>query len=124
MKNVSLFLFSLCFHSNIFSQAPGIEWQKCFGGSSDDAAYSIYQTRDSGFIFSGKAKSNDGDVSGNHGDYDCWIVKITNNGTLQWQKSLGGSGEDVAQAVKQTVDGGFIFAGYSNSTNGDVTGNQ
>jgi hypothetical protein len=37
---------------------------------------SIQQSNDGGFIIAGNASSNDGDVSGNHGNSDCWIVKL------------------------------------------------
>ena len=59
--------------------ALNIKWQKCFGGSNNDAAgYNLEQTRDGGFIFAGGTQSNDGDVSGNHGGYgDGWVVKLS-----------------------------------------------
>ena len=41
--------------------------------------------------------------------------------TIQWQKALGGSSDDRARAIQQTIDGGYITAGYSKSNNGDVT---
>ena len=66
-----------------------IVWQKSLGGSADDA-YSIQQTTDGGFIVAG-FRSNDGDVSGNHGTNDYWVVKLDANGNIVWQKSLGGS---------------------------------
>jgi hypothetical protein len=60
----------------------GIEWQKCLGGSGDEYIYSILPNSDGGYILSGGTDSNDGDVSGNHGSVDIWIVKLadgTNN---------------------------------------------
>ena len=99
-----------------------IEWQKCLGGSNDDYANSIQQTIDSGYIVAGISKSNDGDVSGNHGLGDYWIVKLDNAGNIQWQKCLGGSNEDYAYAIQQTFDSGYIVTGYTTSTDGDVTG--
>ena len=51
-------------------------------------------------------------------------MKLTNTGMIQWQKSLGGSRNDVAKSIEQTSDGGYIVAGYSASTDGDVTGNH
>ncbi len=101
-----------------------IQWQKTYGGSSLDLATSIQQTTDGGYIIAGYSDSNDGDVTGNNGDYDYWIVKIDEFGAIQWQKSLGGSGEDRAESIQQTTDGGYILAGYSNSNDGDVTGNH
>src|SRR5690606_33407927 len=72
----------------------------------------------------GQSKSNDGDVTGNHGSHDCWVVKLDHTGNIQWQKSLGGSSIDVAHSIQQTADGGYILAGYSHSNDGDVTGNH
>jgi hypothetical protein len=62
-----------------------------------------------------------GDVSGNHGDYDYWIVKLDGSGVMLWQKSFGGSGSDEASSVKQTADGGYIATGISWSNDGDIT---
>src|SRR5436305_1217047 len=89
---------------------PTIQWQKSLGGSSDEVAYSIEQTSDGGYIAAGYTLSNDGDVSGNHGSLDYWIVKLNSSGAIQWQKSLGGSGEDGATSIEQTSDGGYIIA--------------
>lgn len=98
-----------------------IEWQKSFGGSSYDDAFSIQQTIDGGFVVGGQSNSNDGDISDSHGEYDYWILKLNPAGNLIWQKSLGGSSNDQARSVQQTSDGGFIVAGLSYSNDGDVT---
>src|SRR5690606_36553664 len=110
--------------TNIFAQAPNIEWEKAFGGSNSDVAHSIQRTTDGGFVFFGESRSNDGDVSGNHGDDDYWLVKLNEAGNLEWQKSLGGSGRDYSESVQQTLDGGYILCGYSSSNDGDVWGNH
>ena len=52
-----------------------ILWQKTFGGSEYDKAYSIQQTLDKGYIFAGSTFSNDGDISYSHGYEDFWVVK-------------------------------------------------
>ena len=101
-----------------------IEWQKAFGGFDEDEAYAIQQTSDGGYIVAGSTLSDDGDVTGHHGDYDYWIVKIDSAGNMQWQKTLGGSSEDIATSVQQTIDGGYIVAGNSISADGDVTNNK
>ena len=57
-------------------------------------------------------------------DDDTTAVDIdTNNflGELEWVRSFGGSGEDTAQSVIQTSDGGYAVLGYTNSTDGDLT---
>jgi len=104
--------------------AGNLKWQKNLGGSTVDKPYSIQQTNDRGYIVAGYSSSIDGDVTGNHGMYDYWIVKLDSIGNLQWQKSLGGSKHDESYAIQQTIDGGYIVAGRTLSTDGDVTGNH
>jgi len=101
-----------------------IEWQKCFGGSDDDRAYCIQQTSNGGYIVAGYTESNNGDVSGNHGKNDYWIVKLDSSGNIEWQKCLGGYYNDYACSIQQTSNGGYIVAGYTESNNGDVSGNH
>jgi hypothetical protein len=105
-------------------QAPDIQWQKSFGGDCIDSARSIRQTADGGFIVAGESCSTDGDVKGNHGDSDWWVVKLSESGTIQWQKSLGGRYNDLTPSIQQTADGGYIVAGTSSSIDGDVKGNH
>lgn len=106
------------------AQAPLIQWQKSFGGSNQDSANYVIQTTDGGYIFTGSSNSNNGDVSGNHGDFDIWVGKISPSGSLEWQKSLGGGGTEWSRNIQQTQDGGYIIAGRSNMNGGDVTGNH
>jgi hypothetical protein len=104
--------------------AGNIQWQKCLGGSGRETAYSVRQTNDGGYIVAGNSNSNDGDVTGNHGDFDYWIVKLDATGNIQWQKCLGGSSIDDAFSIQQTTDDGYIIAGSTSSIDGDVTGNH
>ncbi len=104
--------------------AGNLVWQKSFGGSGDEEAYSIQQTNDGGFIVAGWSNSNDSDVTGNHGNHDFWIIKLDSIGNLIWQKSFGGSNEDDAHSIQQTMDGGYLVTGASRSNDGDVTGNH
>lgn len=101
-----------------------IDWQKTLGGSEDDYANSIQQTSDGGYIVAGSSKSIDGDITGNNGDYDYWIVKLDALGNIVWQKTLGGSGTEMVRSIQQTSDGGYIVAGFTKSSDGDVTGNN
>jgi len=98
-----------------------VNWQRTYGGSNDDGAYDVQPTSDGGYIVAGYTKSNDGDIIGFHGATDCWIIKLDATGNIQWQRSMGGSEQEVATAIKQTPDGGYIFTGYTFSNNGDIT---
>ncbi len=106
------------------SFSGNIQWQKKIGGSGSDTAYSIQQTTDGGYIVAGSSYSNDGDIIGNHGGSDAWVIKIDLNGDIQWQNSLGGTSNDVAYSIYNTSDGGYIVAGYTTSNDGDVTANN
>lgn len=99
-------------------------WQNPLGGGSDDRGYSVHGTSDGGIITVANTFSNNGNVSGNHGSNDYWLVKLDMNGTIEWQKCLGGTSADIPNSMQQTADGGYIVAGYASSTNGDVTGNH
>ncbi len=101
-----------------------ITWQKSLGGSNGDFGYGVEQTPDGGYIVSGGTSSTNGDVTGNHGNEDFWVIKLDANGNLKWQSALGGSGFDEAKTVDQASDGGYIVAGYSGSNNGNVSGNH
>jgi hypothetical protein len=106
------------------SSSGAIQWQKSLGGGKDEIARSIQPTADGGYIVAGSAVSNNGDVSGNHGGTDAWIVKLSSDGSFQWQKSLGGTGNDFVNSIQITADGGSIVAGQAVSNNGDVIGNH
>ena len=103
------------------AQAPAIQWQKSLGGSSDEYANDIQITYDGGYITAGYALSNNGNVSGNHGGKDYWVVKLDASGNIQWQKSYGGSRDDEAFSLYQSTDSGYVVAGYSMSDDGDIT---
>src|SRR5882724_7618336 len=107
--------------------APSIVWAKCLGGTNNDTAKSIIRTYDNGYLVAGSSKSNDGDVSGHHGPLttsDAWLVKLSSDGTIQWQKSYGGTGNDGFNELITTSDGNYLAIGYTDSNDGDVSGNH
>lgn len=106
------------------NEAGVIQWQKSYGGSKFDNAYAIIQTTDNGFLVTGETQSSDYDVSGHHSKRDAWVVKLNENGEMEWQKCLGGSEEDITFSVLQNADGSYMAAGYSLSSDGDVSSNE
>jgi hypothetical protein len=101
-----------------------IVWQKCLGGSGTDAGISSFIKDGNDYVLAGSTFSNDGDVSGNHGSVDVWIVKINETGSILWQKCLGGFDDEGAETLLKTNDGGYILSSHPNSNSGDVTGNM
>lgn len=101
-----------------------IIWEKNFGGSKFDVATSAIELMDGNFIVTGYTSSTNGDVTNNHGSFDAWLLKISSSGSLQWQKTFGGTNNDFAESVSFTADGGYILGGSSYSNNGNVTGNH
>ncbi|MFV8324853.1 T9SS type A sorting domain-containing protein [Flavobacterium sp. ZS1P14] len=99
--------------------AQDILWEKSYGGKHADYLFDAQPTADYGFILAGSSLSNKtgNKTEDNHGDLDYWVWKMNEKGDLDWQKSLGGSGFDLLQSIKNTKDGGFILAGTSNSGN-------
>ncbi len=91
------------------------QWDQTFGGSDNDWAYSVQQTKDNGFIVAG------GTHSYGAGWADVWLVKSYFNGKKQWDKTFGGSDSEEAYAVQQTTDGGYILAGYTESYGAEST---
>lgn len=100
-----------------------LQWQKTFGGRSQDGGQSVLATPD-GYLVAGYTFSNEGDVTTNKGQSDVWLIKLDNNGQLQWQKTFGGTNLDQANAIDVSIDGGFLLTGYTYSNNGDVSGNK
>ena len=101
----------------------GEEWQKTIGGFGEEKLKVIKQTKDGGYIIGGASSS---DQSGDKkqdcfGNLDYWIVKLDAKGTIEWQKTYGGSYFDILRSLEQTTDGGYIVGGYSNSP---ISGNK
>lgn len=106
------------------SSTGTIQWQKNYGGSDVDEGNCIIQTSDGGFAIAGTSNSTDADVTGNHQGSDMWVLKLNSTGVIQWQKSLGGTGNDMGHSILQNTDGSFVVAGFHDSYDGDVTVNQ
>ena len=99
-----------------------IQWENSYGGELNEYLYGMQPTPDGGYVLAGCTQSVGGQVSGNHGGQDYWVVKINSTGTLQWQKCLGGSNDDFAYGVAVCADGTLIVNGYTTSNDGNVTG--
>ncbi|QQT46074.1 T9SS type A sorting domain-containing protein [Sphingobacterium multivorum] len=94
-----------------------LDWQKSIGGSGADLLQSVRLTRDGGFILAGTSDSPKGEHKKDEGfgKEDFWIIKLNAKGAEQWQRTIGGSGQELLQNVVPTSDGGYLLAGTSSS---------
>ena len=105
--------------------AGEIIWAESFGGFAANKTPAIIETMDGGFALTGNYPVLD--LSNDNGQKyyeNFWLVKLTNEGSQAWQKNYGGKEYDIANALSQTPDGGYLLAGYSWSANTFVTGQE
>jgi predicted secreted protein len=112
LKRLSYGLFLLLAVSFLATSATGFQpyvvWNRTFGAPYDDGAWSLQKTDDNGYIIAGYTSSR-GEGS------DLWLLKTDSSGLEQWNRTFGGSQEDVAYFVKQTRDLGYIVTGSTRS---------
>jgi hypothetical protein len=98
-----------------------LQGEASFGGSGDDIPFALQATSDGGYVLAGYSASDNGLVIAPLGGLDFWVVKTNATGVLQWQRSLGGSDDDIAHAIVATNDAGYLVAGLTNSNDNEVT---
>ncbi|MCC7541669.1 MAG: hypothetical protein IT379_35955, partial [Deltaproteobacteria bacterium] len=103
-------------------RAGEIEWQRSFGGGNYELGYGIVPLRSGGFAMIGGSPSADGQVAGNHGDWDAWLVRMADDGSLLAAHALGGSGYDAGYAIVEDALGRLVVLGETYSDDGDVRG--
>lgn len=99
-----------------------IIWNKTYGGSGAEVGQVVTPTKDGGCIVGAYSTSKDGDVSSNNGQEDIWVFKLTQQGSLEWQKNYGGTLKDWPASIIETLNGGYMVLGYTYSKDGDVKG--
>ncbi len=118
---IVLAVIALCSHT-AYSQLPSRQWALQYGGGNVDIPFVIKTTSDGGTVVAGYTDSRNGDVSPrpNRDYWDLWVLKLDRCGTIQWERSFGGTGYESARDIVQTADGGYAVLGETNSTDGDV----
>ncbi|UCF80664.1 MAG: thrombospondin type 3 repeat-containing protein [Acidobacteriota bacterium] len=89
-----------------------VQWQKAYGGINFEESKSVCQTSDGGYAVAG------GTMSFGAGSHDFWVLKLYPSGDIEWEKTYGGTEEDIAHCVWQTTDGGLVVAGRTQSFGG------
>lgn len=97
------------FPAQLLAQAPDTSWTRTYGGSRSEAAYSVLQTPDHGYIMAGHTRSFSD-------SYDVYLIKTDANGDTLWTKTYGGASTDGSYSLDRTSDGNYIVAGYVGSS--------
>jgi hypothetical protein len=87
-------------------ESAASSWAQKYGGVNHDASYSLVQTDDGGYALAGSTDSAVG-----AGEKDFWLVKTDADGNQLWSRTYGGAGNEEAQSLVQTSDGGYALAG-------------
>ncbi|MGA0556453.1 putative Ig domain-containing protein [Larkinella sp. VNQ87] len=101
-----------------------IQWDKTFGGGSNDVLVSLLKTADGGYLLAGYSASSTGDdkTEASKGGTDYWLVKLKADGTRQWDKTYGGLYSDRLSAIVATTDGGYLLGGYFSTEQTPISG--
>jgi hypothetical protein len=83
-------------------------WNRTYGGPSEDSGHSVRQTSDGGYIIVGSTSSYG---TFNNSTAAFWLIKTDQYGTMQWNRTYGGTTYDTASSVQLTTDGGYIIIG-------------
>ncbi len=95
------------------------EWQKTFGGPGDDRASSVIEIGNREIMFAGTTEL----FSPGTLNREVYLVKLDRTGSIIFEKSFGADKSDGAKSIAQSIDGGNVIAGYSNSpmtNHGDI----
>jgi hypothetical protein len=93
-----------------------VVFTRTYGGTGIDEAYAVQETADRGYIIAGRTTSPEFGALGS----DMLLIKTDPKGVVEWQRLFGagkdgGLGDEIAYAVQQTTDGGYVVAGVTNS---------
>lgn len=86
-----------------------VVWSKAYAGSENDVGRAIAATPDGGFVIAAETRSFGA------GFHDVLVLKLDRRGNLQWQRTYGGSGDDVPVAIRSLPGGGFLLAAKTES---------
>lgn len=93
--------------------AGSIQWTKTYGSTGSDGGLSVLQASDSGYSVAGYS------VPRTQNNSDVYLIRTDAAGDTLWTRKQGGASGDVAYCLQLTADGGFVMAGYTESSGSD-----
>jgi hypothetical protein len=99
-------------------------WEQTYGGTQFESARGIRAASEGNYVIAASTRSADGDIDENKGQNDAWALVIDSDGTLQFDKTVGGSDLDFANDALITSDNKIYVIGNTESNDLDVTENK
>ena len=107
--------------ANVFAQqAPAVQWQQRYTGHPWNYINTCTPTADGGYILACSANTPALSTRSPHGGADVFLVKTDAFGNIIWEHAYGGRRNDQVVRVTSAIGGGYIFAGMTQSSDGDV----
>lgn len=119
MKRV--FLLAVIMLSVLAFSVINVEYSFAYGGEGDDLANDLVLLEDGSILIAGYTTSTTGDFGASKGKEDFLVVKMDGCFEVLWSRTFGGSDSDVAEAIAETRDGGFVVVGMTESSDGDIS---
>ena len=98
-----------------------LQWQQSYGSTGSDGFRSIKQLVNGNYIIVGNADSANGNVTSIYGSTDIWMMELYGNGSIKWQRTIGGTNYDIANSVSINKNGSMIICGITISNDGDAS---
>jgi len=91
-----------------------VGWDQNYGSTTDDVLTDAIPTLEGAYMVGGYSAGSGGNkASGTNGGVDYWVLKITGNGTVYWDRNYGGALNDSCSSLFQTCDRGYLIGGWS-----------
>lgn len=103
------------------SESGRLLWSKTYGGSGYDRALCLFQSPEGELYAGGESASRNGDCSDlPRGGLDSWLLRLSSQGRLLWEKRFGGSGNEKINRIFLRPDGQLLLVHSSDSRDKDI----
>lgn len=103
----------------VAASGNSIDFIQSIGGNALDYGAGLGLTSDGGYLVTGYSWSTEGNLV-SQGNRDIAVAKLSSDGTIEWQRTIGGTSYDTGRGIAELGDGTIVVAGVSNSMDGDI----
>jgi len=107
MRKILFTIIGILSISLLFGQSKE-QWNETYGGTDDDEAHSIIETKDGGYLVVGYT------LSQGSGKKDGWAMKLNADGSMEWDMTYGGGKDDELYDMVE-LNNGYALVGATAS---------